>query len=73
LAVLAAAAGISGREPVEAGEAQEAEATGDSPGVADDAVATVLAAVNDAVTELAAERQRRDIHDAAFDNIWRGE
>ncbi|MFE7779186.1 GPP34 family phosphoprotein [Streptomyces sp. NPDC057445] len=48
------------------------ERTGESPGVTDDAVATVLAAVNDAVTELAAERQRRDIDEAAFDNIWRG-
>jgi hypothetical protein len=32
---------------------------------------TVLGAVNDAVTELAAERQRRNIEEAAFDNIWR--
>ncbi|WP_327418998.1 GOLPH3/VPS74 family protein [Streptomyces sp. NBC_01233] len=57
------------------------ERTGDSPDVgdaadsvdvADDAVATVLAAVNDALVELAAVRQRRAIEDAAFDNIWRG-
>jgi hypothetical protein len=47
--------------------------TGDVPDVLDDAVATVLAAVNDAVTVLAAERQRRAIDEAAFDNIWRGE
>lgn len=46
--------------------------TGDSPDVADDAVATVLATVNDALVELAAVRQRRAIEDAAFDNIWRG-
>ncbi|MET9137198.1 GPP34 family phosphoprotein [Streptomyces sp. BPPL-273] len=39
---------------------------------ADDRIAAVLAAVNDAVVELAAIRQRRDIEDAAFDNIWRG-
>ncbi|MFD5542523.1 GPP34 family phosphoprotein, partial [Streptomyces sp. NPDC127079] len=25
-----------------------------------------------AVTELAAVRQRREIEDAAFDNVWRG-
>jgi len=61
LAVLAAAVGIDdGR-------------TGNSPSVAEDAVATVLAAVHDAVRELEAERQRRAIEGAAFDNIWRGE
>ncbi|MFD7337651.1 GPP34 family phosphoprotein [Streptomyces violascens] len=38
-----------------------------------DAVVTVLAAVDDAVTELAAVRQRRSIEDAAFDNVWRGQ
>ncbi|MGW8631784.1 GOLPH3/VPS74 family protein [Streptomyces sp. NPDC055793] len=38
----------------------------------DDGIAAVLAAVNDAVVELAAIRQRRSIEDAAFDNIWRG-
>ncbi|CAL9339221.1 MULTISPECIES: GPP34 family phosphoprotein [Streptomyces] len=37
----------------------------------DDGVATVLAAVHDAVVELAATRQRRSIEGAAFDNIWR--
>lgn len=46
--------------------------TGDSPDVTDDAVATVLAAVNDALVELAAVRQRRAVENAAFDNIWRG-
>ncbi|MCY0926809.1 GPP34 family phosphoprotein [Streptomyces sp. H27-H1] len=45
---------------------------GDSPDVADDAVATVLATVNDALVELASVRQRRAIENAAFDNIWRG-
>lgn len=49
------------------------EQTGDSPGVADDAMATVLAAVNDALQELAVERQRRAIEEAAADNIRRGE
>lgn len=38
----------------------------------DDETAAVLAAVNDAVVELAAIRQRRDVEEAAFDNIWRG-
>jgi hypothetical protein len=33
---------------------------------------TVLAAVLQAVTELAGERQRRTIEAEAFDNIWRG-
>ncbi|GGT31440.1 GOLPH3/VPS74 family protein [Streptomyces chromofuscus] len=52
--------------------------TGDGPSVpggspaGDDAVATVLAAVGDAVTELEAVRLRRGVEDAAFDNMWRG-
>jgi Golgi phosphoprotein 3 GPP34 len=46
--------------------------TGDFPSVADDAVATVLAAVSDTLLELAAARQRRAFEQAAFDNIWRG-
>ncbi|MEU9859935.1 GPP34 family phosphoprotein [Streptomyces sp. NPDC047971] len=44
----------------------------DTPELAGDAVATVLAAVGDAVQELGAVRQRRAIEDSAFDNIWRG-
>jgi hypothetical protein len=36
-------------------------------------VATVLAAVNAAVTELGLERQRLAIEGDAFDNIWRGD
>ncbi|MEV7617756.1 GPP34 family phosphoprotein [Streptomyces sp. NPDC089799] len=60
LAALAEAAGVHG------------ERTGEAPDITDDAVAAVLAAVNDAVVELAAERQRRAIDEAAFDNIWRG-
>ncbi|WP_030740256.1 GPP34 family phosphoprotein [Streptomyces sp. NRRL F-5135] len=61
LTALAAAAGIG-----------DPHATA-PPDVADDAVATVLAAVNDAVRELEAVRQRRAIERAAFDNIWRGD
>jgi len=60
LAALAAAVGIHG------------EQTADSLGIADDAVATVLAAVNAAVAELGLVRQQRAIEGAAFDNIWRG-
>ncbi len=45
----------------------------DPPDVTDDAVASVLAAVNDALLQLEVERQRRAIDEAAFDNIWRGE
>lgn len=60
LAALAAAMGIQDEQPEEAAS------------ITDDAVATVLAAVNDAITELEAVRQRRRVEDAAFDNIWRG-
>ncbi|MEO3756171.1 GPP34 family phosphoprotein [Streptomyces sp. B6B3] len=49
------------------------EATGDAAEVPDEATETVLAAVRDAVVELAGVRQRRDIERAAFDNIWRAE
>lgn len=49
------------------------ERTDDSPGIEDDTAATVLAAVNDAVMELEAVRQRRAIEKAAFDNVWRGQ
>ncbi|MFE7545414.1 GOLPH3/VPS74 family protein [Streptomyces platensis] len=61
LTALATAAGIDGT------------GIGDEPVEVDDAVSTVLAAVHDAVTELEAERQRRAIEKAAFDNIWRGD
>jgi hypothetical protein len=47
--------------------------TGDLTEATDDAVARVLAAVDDAVTELTAVRQRRTIEKAAFDNVWRGQ
>ncbi|MFE3830512.1 GPP34 family phosphoprotein [Streptomyces sp. NPDC059092] len=61
LAALAGALGIG--EPPDEG----------SPEIADDSVVTVLAAVNDAVMELEAVRQRRVIEEAAYDNIWRGQ
>ncbi|MEV6105963.1 GPP34 family phosphoprotein [Streptomyces sp. NPDC051940] len=57
LAALAAAAGVAD--------------DGETQGSADEAAATVLAAVADAVTELEATRQRRAIENAAFDNVWR--
>ena len=59
LAVLADALGIRHASPQ------------DVTSHADDAVVTVLDAVNGAVTELEAVRQRKTIEDAAFDNIWR--
>jgi hypothetical protein len=64
LVALAEAAGMEG-EPW--GESEE-----DTLDITDDGVATVLAAVNDAVMELEAVKQRRAIEDAAFDNVWRG-
>ncbi len=62
LATLAATVGIPGGR------------TEDTSGVTDDAVATVLTAVDDAVRELAAERQRRARRreEAAADNVQRG-
>ncbi|MEU3984320.1 GPP34 family phosphoprotein [Streptomyces sp. NPDC026672] len=36
-----------------------------------DAVVAVVATVNDAVMELEATRRRREIEEAAFDNVWR--
>ncbi|MFF4119960.1 GOLPH3/VPS74 family protein [Streptomyces sp. NPDC001714] len=60
LAALAAAVGIRD------------EAAKDLASAVSDAIVTVVAAVDDAVTELAAVRQRREIEDAAFDNVWRG-
>ncbi|GHH43657.1 hypothetical protein FHS35_000343 [Streptomyces umbrinus] len=76
LVALATAAGLYGDPLGEADEAAEGSPktpdAPDTPDITDDAVATVLAAVNDAVMELEAVRQRRSIEDAAFDNIWRG-
>lgn len=62
LAALAAAAGIG-----------EARSDG-TPEATDDDVTTVITALEDAVQELAAERQRRDRRrdDAAVDNVRRG-
>ncbi|BCL25480.1 GPP34 family phosphoprotein [Streptomyces aurantiacus] len=60
LAFLTAAVGIHDEPAEEAAD------------LVDDAVVTVLAAVNDAVRELEAVRQRRSIENAAFDNVWRG-
>ncbi|MGW1893445.1 GOLPH3/VPS74 family protein [Streptomyces sp. NPDC002004] len=60
LGLLAEAVGVRGNR------------TPDAPEVADDAVATVLAAVDEAVVELDSVRQRKAIEDAAFENIWRG-
>ncbi|CAL9638111.1 GPP34 family phosphoprotein [Streptomyces cellulosae] len=60
LGALAAAVGLTGQ----GGEASDG---------LDDEQTTVLAAVLQAVTELASERQRRTIEAAAFDNIWRGD
>lgn len=59
LVVLASVVGVGG-------------GAGDEPGLADDAVTTVVAAVHDAVMELEAVRQRRTIERAAFANLWRG-
>ncbi|MEU8791287.1 GPP34 family phosphoprotein [Streptomyces sp. NPDC048643] len=47
------------------------ESAGEVPEIADDAAETVLAAVNGALQELEAERQRRSIEEAAYDNVWR--
>ncbi|MYY10730.1 GPP34 family phosphoprotein [Streptomyces sp. SID4919] len=48
------------------------ERSDDEPGLADEAVTAVVAAVHDAVMELEAVRQRRSIESAAFANLWRG-
>ncbi|MEU5398143.1 GPP34 family phosphoprotein [Streptomyces sp. NPDC005963] len=49
-----------------------ADRSDDEPGLADEAVTAVVAAVHDAVMELEAVRQRRSIEGAAFANLWRG-
>ncbi|MGW7578766.1 GOLPH3/VPS74 family protein [Streptomyces sp. NPDC054765] len=71
-----AATRLASDEPILAGLAAplgiRGERAGDPPDVADGAVETVLAAVNDAVHELEFERQRRAIDEEAFSNIWRG-
>jgi hypothetical protein len=63
---LAAALGIRGVPAAEAG----GNGDEDVP-AADDVLAAVLSAVNEAVTELEGVRQRRSVETAAFDNIWR--
>ncbi|MER8068895.1 GPP34 family phosphoprotein [Streptomyces sp. NPDC094034] len=50
----------------------EAPVTAGDAGDAGDAVETVVVAVNEALLELEAVRQRRSIEQAAFDNVWRG-
>ncbi len=64
---LAAALGIRG------GDGGEGVGAADFPGVDDDVLDTVLAAVHEALTQLEAVRLRRSVEQAAFDNIWRGE
>ncbi|GGK14444.1 hypothetical protein GCM10011583_53010 [Streptomyces camponoticapitis] len=64
LASLATAVGIGGRQ---------LEDLPDPLAAADEPAAAVLAAVHNALRDLEAERQRRSIEQAAFDNIWRGE
>ncbi|NUS55943.1 MAG: GPP34 family phosphoprotein [Streptomycetaceae bacterium] len=76
LAGLAAAAGVRDAGAGAVGDAAGAAGAVVEP-VADgvvprDPVDIVLAAVGDAATELKAVRQRRDIEQAAYDNIWRG-
>ncbi|WP_055594398.1 GPP34 family phosphoprotein [Streptomyces hirsutus] len=69
LTALAAAAGVGARydgDPDDGTEGRDALTD-----LGDDRVVTVLAAVNEAVVELAGVRQRRAIETAAFDNIWR--
>ncbi|MEV8535178.1 GPP34 family phosphoprotein [Streptomyces sp. NPDC051211] len=60
LGALAAAIGI-----------RRGEGPEDDAGPDGEAVTTVLAAVNDAVMELEAVRQRRSIENTAFANVWR--
>ncbi|WP_436775283.1 GPP34 family phosphoprotein [Yinghuangia sp. YIM S09857] len=68
LSSLARSAGLRGTSGAEAGDEVEETATPVAP---EDAVGVVLVAVENAVTELEAVRQRRAIEQAAFDNIWR--
>ncbi|TXL87971.1 GPP34 family phosphoprotein [Streptomyces sp. IB2014 016-6] len=70
LASLGTAIGIRDQERRQDQRDQRLESP---PDVADEAVETVLATVHNAVRDLEAERQRRSIEDAAFDNIWRGQ
>ncbi|MGW1142406.1 GPP34 family phosphoprotein, partial [Streptomyces zhihengii] len=56
----------------DAGGEGPGEAGGLPPGLGDESVTAVVAAVHDAVMELEAVRQRRTIENAAFANVWRG-
>lgn len=74
LTALAAAAGVGARNDGDPGDGDPDKGFGDRDDLADlgdDRLVTVLAAVNEAVVELAGVRQRRAIETAAFDNIWR--
>ncbi|MGY0071160.1 GPP34 family phosphoprotein [Streptomyces sp. QTS137] len=74
LTALAAAAGVGARDAGDPGADDPDNALGDHDDLADlgdDRIVTVLAAVNEAVVELAGVRQRRAVEAAAFDNIWR--
>ncbi|MFE4537914.1 GPP34 family phosphoprotein [Streptomyces scopuliridis] len=68
LTALATAVGIPGRDGGDTGD----KGTEEAPGTTDDATETVIVAVNEALLELEAVRQRRSIEQAAFDNVWRG-
>ncbi|WP_406143643.1 GPP34 family phosphoprotein [Streptomyces sp. NBC_01012] len=68
LAALASVMGIDGERSDGADDADDDV----EPGLDDEAVTTVVAAVHDAVMELEAVRQRRSIEKAAFANVWRG-
>ncbi|ODA70958.1 GPP34 family phosphoprotein [Streptomyces sp. AVP053U2] len=74
LAALAAAAGVAAADGGDPGDGDPGNGPGGHDELADlgdDRVVTVLAAVNEAVVELAGVRQRRAVEAAAFDNIWR--
>ncbi|MFC5957166.1 GPP34 family phosphoprotein [Streptomyces pratens] len=74
LTALAAAAGVDARydgDPGDGDPGDGSEGRDDLTELGDDRVVTVLAAVNEAVVELAGVRQRRAVETAAFDNIWR--
>ncbi|MBV7672672.1 GPP34 family phosphoprotein [Streptomyces halstedii] len=67
--VLAALASVVG---IDDGRSGDEPGLDDKPGLEDEAVTTVVAAVHDAVMELEAVRQRRTIENAAYANLWRG-
>ncbi|MFC9954782.1 hypothetical protein ACFVIN_30900, partial [Streptomyces prasinus] len=69
LTALAAAAGVGARYDGDPGE--DSGDRDDLADLGDDRIVTVLAAVNEAVVELAGVRQRRAVETAAFDNVWR--